>query len=175
MLSGKDAAMGYSPLRPATASEIAEVDRANTEKRNRLWNRLYRTCGLVWWEESANRMAVRAQLLARREYPSWQWQGTPLEPDLTERILKLIKATYEWPNHHFIPNDPMGLVLQEGTNDFADAEFFADAYDLLGRPRGVSSWCGKLCEESPLIELIRLLAAPDRASERNGGSVTYLL
>jgi hypothetical protein len=50
----------------------------------------------------------------RQEFPSQFWRDYP---DTTERLLKLVAEHVEWPNHHFIPDDPFGFLLVSAWDD----------------------------------------------------------
>lgn len=49
--------------------------------------------------------------------------------DRVEVILQLLASHFDWPNHHFLPCDPLSLVLEEGRNEFGLEEFLIDLRD----------------------------------------------
>lgn len=54
------------------------------------------------------RLRVAAQLEARRVFPASAWREYPKD---TEQFLQIVAEFIEWPNHHFVPLDPLGFAL----------------------------------------------------------------
>jgi len=59
------------------------------------------------------RLSVEAQLRQRARFPSelWNEHGPPSE---VAAILEIIRKELHLPNHHFIPDDPVVLLMRSG-------------------------------------------------------------
>jgi hypothetical protein len=65
-------------------------------------------------------------LLRRRDaFSRERWQDEGLPPELAERVAKAIANRITWlPNHHFLPEDPLKLLLlDEDGMGFFEADF----------------------------------------------------
>jgi hypothetical protein len=53
---------------------------------------------------------VHAQVLARTEFPSELW-GDPQRAARAKQVSDILADEFNWPNAHFIPDDPLKLLL----------------------------------------------------------------
>src|SRR5438093_13788719 len=54
---------------------------------------------------------IKEQLLGREIPTASTWGVDPLRVSIGNRIGRLIQEEYEWPNDHFIPDDPLDVVF----------------------------------------------------------------
>ena len=76
---------------------------------------------------SGERLVVEAQLKQRTRFPAEAWCEFAVQSKQVEQLLKLLADCQDWPNHHFLPSDPLAsLCCIEGLNDFGPLEFLID-------------------------------------------------
>ena len=67
------------------------------------------------------RPSVISQLEQRPEFPSSMWTEHN-SPDDVVAVLKIISGGLNLPNHNFIPEDPLGLIMSSGTDPLDEIE-----------------------------------------------------
>lgn len=67
---------------------------------------------------------VSDQLKLREHFPTEAWRLVGVEPADAEKVARPVAARLALPNHHFLPSDPLFLLLldEEGMG-FFEAEF----------------------------------------------------
>jgi len=76
---------------------------------------------------SGERLVVEAQLKQRTRFPAEAWAEMGADSNQVEHLLKCLAVCQDWPNHHFLPTDPLAsLCCIEGLNDFGPLEFLID-------------------------------------------------
>lgn len=64
----------------------------------------------VFYELPNGRRSLAAQLSSRLCFPAELWAGIAPLDDAT-RVLTILKEERGWPNHYFVPDDPLLLLL----------------------------------------------------------------
>jgi hypothetical protein len=76
---------------------------------------------------SGERLVVETQLKLRTHFPAEAWAEFGVDSKQVEHLLKRLAVCQDWPNHHFLPTDPLAsLCCIEGLNDFGPLEFLID-------------------------------------------------
>ena len=60
---------------------------------------------------------IEEQLRMRSDFPLAEWQETAYRRQDVESVLKFISDELIWPNHHFIPADPLMYALFTAAGD----------------------------------------------------------
>jgi len=87
---------------------------------------------LLHYELPRGRKSVETQLRRRKIFPATAWERVNCPIGRVERILALLQKRMNWPNCHFLPDDPITLALMEEYDEYASYEFFLDIQDELG-------------------------------------------
>lgn len=87
---------------------------------------------IVRYVESERHKEVARQLAIRDKFPSEAWDYQGIDPAKAEIILAKLPVQFDWPNHHFLPSDPLRLAMEEGVNEYGLEEFVLDIRDEFG-------------------------------------------
>lgn len=92
------------------------------------------------YDVPAGRASVEIQLSQRPIFPMPAWVDRGCKPECVERCLVIVAQELCWPNHHFMPEDPMELALIVDYDEFA-VEFLVNrldvAFDVSLTPRSI--------------------------------------
>jgi len=64
----------------------------------------------------------RAEIAAREESCLECWMLTERERQARDLIVKIVAGIMDWPNAHFLPDDPMDILLQQEPLDLSAGE-----------------------------------------------------
>ena len=67
--------------------------------------------------------SVKEQLLARPKPSPGMWGDDLSRVKMARYLCSTVKEEYEWPNDHFIPDDPFEIVFQMPWDDLKIVEF----------------------------------------------------
>ncbi len=67
--------------------------------------------------------SIDRQMVARTEFPTAAWSNFPRPLADVLPVLELMRDDLDWPNHHFLPDDPLPLVLTNN-DELSGAWFF---------------------------------------------------
>lgn len=54
---------------------------------------------------------IELQLSERTNFPTEDWESEGLDLRLAEDVAKAIISRIPWPNHYFLPSDPLSIIL----------------------------------------------------------------
>jgi hypothetical protein len=117
---------------------------------------------VVRYEPSAARRKIEDALHLRPRFLRSEWEDYPLHVDDIEHIFSILASgdLFSWPNHFFVPADPLASVLCPGINEYA----FEESLIRLKREVGVcvdhSLIRRLLAEDRTVGELIQLVGGP---------------
>ena len=86
------------------------------------------------YELSKGRKSAETQLAGREEFPEAEWIDAGYSIDEVRKLLELLRWGLDWPNTHFVPDDPLELVLLDGYFDLGGASFFGRVRYTYGIP-----------------------------------------
>lgn len=140
----------YKPL-PYGSEELDRLDASEKARLERLggasaFGRYLGSLLSVFraWKPSGARLHVSELMRARNEAPIEAWESTTIGWKTAEPLLRELAEAMEWPNYHFLPNDPVASVFLPSVNEFAAKEYLCSVRQLIQ-----SSF-----EDEVLIELI---------------------
>ena len=113
---------------------------------------------LLYYEESPQRRATKAQLQERPSFPSDLWRKRSIDPALAESVLVVLSREFEWPNHFFMPEDPIRLMLQEGMDDWPWDEFVWGVHEALRRDVSLKDIVALHHQDATAADLVALVA-----------------
>lgn len=101
-----------------------ETERAIQASRNSLWDRCARWVQrvspfLVYYELPHGRASVESQLRSRLQFPRIEWENHAHLVDSACSVLDVVQREMDLPNRHFLPDDPLAIVLIPGYDDLA--------------------------------------------------------
>ncbi len=67
--------------------------------------------------------SVKEQLLARPKPDPNIWGNNSVRQEMGQYLCATLKEEYEWPNDHFIPEDPFDIAFQIPWDDLQIVEF----------------------------------------------------
>lgn len=102
-------------LQPLEAKEIADID-ASATKVERLWKRVpvlgWTIAGMMWVERTRPIVKkIEGQLKARPKPDNAIWGDNAAKVALAHSVCKIAAEEMGWPNDHFVPDDPAGVVF----------------------------------------------------------------
>ena len=71
-------------------------------------------------------------------------------------ILKIIQKEMDWPNHHFLPNDPSRLALVEKYDELAVHNVFSEIQKYIKKPIPKEE-LGNVLERGSMLELVTFI------------------
>ena len=80
-----------------------------------------------WWFHSSNNYqttirGIHKQLLARPKPLPGVWGDDPKRLQTARYLCGVLKEEYDWPNNHFIPDDPFDIIFQIPWDDLQIVE-----------------------------------------------------
>jgi hypothetical protein len=75
---------------------------------------------------------ARAQLQARPSPSADRWGTGDCRRDVGQTLCSLVQRTYDWPNDHFIPEDPVDVVFLMPDDDLEIVEVILEFQKALG-------------------------------------------
>lgn len=95
---------------------------------------------------------IHPQLERRDSFPSDAWIAAGFEPTNAERVARIVAKQTPWPNHHFLPADPLQLILLE-----PEGFGYFNASAAIKRELGVALDTDALPPESTFGDLVAAL------------------
>jgi acyl carrier protein len=110
-----------------------EFYQARSEESKTFWQRL----PLIGWlfassDYEAVAKSIKEQLLARPKPDPHLWGDDPQHVQMAQYLCRVIQEEYEWPNDHFVPDDPCEIVFLLPWDDLEIVELVMRIEEELG-------------------------------------------
>lgn len=125
-----------------------------------LFRRIFSRFCSIWkpWKPSNERKHVESLLNSRKIAPATYWDNSTVDWVAAEPFLRALAQFMEWPNCHFLPNDPIASAFLPCVNEFANEEFMNSVRRISRVPVKDSMLRDLIESEKTIYDLIRSLS-----------------
>lgn len=89
-------------------------------------------CLRTWYYGWRHASEVSEQLRARTTDTRTHWTTAGYDLDVAEKVCQAIEAACGWPNHRFVPEDPLDVVVDSPFDALAIVEFIGECEERVG-------------------------------------------
>ncbi|MCC6677434.1 MAG: acyl carrier protein [Phycisphaerales bacterium] len=89
-------------------------------------------CFGTWYYGWRHTSEISQQLRLRSAETRAIWRDAGYDLDIAERVCQAVEAACGWPNHWFVPDDPLDIVVDAPFDALAIVEFLGECEDRVG-------------------------------------------